>query len=342
MNVATAESRRIPHGVVWGAFGVLAWAAFSILTGGGSAHADDESVSPLGELAGVVSSTLDDTVAPVVEPVVVEVVTPVVQKVAAPVVKPVVQKVVTPVVEKVVTPVAQTVPVVDAIAPAVSDTADAVVDPVTDVLQESPLSQTTAPVLSAVADVPVVGKVLDDLGVTTGVTAIVDAVDATTGLLGDAVDNTVAPIVDDLDLTSPTPIGTLAPIAPVDSAPGNVPVGLDLLVAVVADEGVVPSRASSAFATDGLAFAAFYAATASADPGVDDTSVPTTPAKAAHAPPASTAPTSSAGNGGGHMGDGAQFRANRLEPLRAWTRMHEAPDDELPSSPVADTDVSPD
>ena len=342
VNVATAESHRIPYGVVWGSFGVLAWAAFSILTGGGSAHADDESVSPLGELAGVVSSTLDDTVAPVVEPVVVEVVAPVVQKVVAPVVKPVAQKVVSPVTQTVVAPVAKTVPVVDAIAPAVSDTATAVVAPVTDVLQESPLSQVTAPVFSAVAEVPVVGKVLDDLGVTTGVTAIVDAVDATTGLLGDALDDTVAPIVEGLDPTSRNPISALAPTPTVDGAPGDVPIDLDPSPAVVADEGIIPSRAGNALATDGLHFNAVHAATASADPGADATSVPTTPAMAAHAPPASTAPTSSAANGGGSMGDGAQFRSHQFDPLHSWTRMHEAPDDELPSSPVADADVSPD
>src|SRR5690606_14140674 len=97
---------RIPFAIAWGALGVVAWATFTILASGGSAHAEEEPDRPLDGLTSLVGSTvgagadlaadvLTETVSPVVEtvaPVVTQTVPAIVEPVTtAPVAAEVVQ-----------------------------------------------------------------------------------------------------------------------------------------------------------------------------------------------------------------------------------------------------------
>src|SRR5690606_40255882 len=78
VNVRTAASRRIPFAIAWGALGVVAWATFTILASGGSAHAEEEPDrpldgltslvgSPVGAGAGLAADVPTETVSPAVE-----------------------------------------------------------------------------------------------------------------------------------------------------------------------------------------------------------------------------------------------------------------------------------
>ncbi|WP_214443594.1 hypothetical protein, partial [Mycobacterium tuberculosis] len=80
---ARTTRRGVPTAVLWGGLGALAWAALTVLTGGGSAHADEQPKGPLDSLTSVVSETVTAVTTPVVD----NVVAPVVNHVATPVVQ---------------------------------------------------------------------------------------------------------------------------------------------------------------------------------------------------------------------------------------------------------------
>ncbi|MFS0894683.1 hypothetical protein [Microbacterium sp. 179-I 3D3 NHS] len=351
---ARATRRGIPAGVIWGGFGVLAWAALTALTGGGSAHADEQPSGPLDGLTSLVSETVSAVTAPVT-PVVEQVVAPVapvVQQVVAPV-APVVQQVVAPVQQAapaVVDTVTETVaqaPVVGSVATpvleAVSHTTQAVVAPVTGILTDSPVSQITDPVLDLVTGLPIVGKVVDDLGAIDLIDGVVGIVDDTTGLIGGVVDETVPPVLEAIDPAVPGAAG--GPRAPTSPAvPGRGSAGSGTTAVAVqpssAAASVVPSKRVPGPASDLSASAVIAAEHASGEQPSSPNGGADVPSGAPAGAPVS--PTSSAGPGGSSASVHARLSDVGALPLSAWERASGSTDDALPTSPVADTDVSPD
>jgi hypothetical protein len=330
VNVTTeASRRRIPAGILWGAFGVLAWAAFSIFIGGGSAQADEAPEDPPNPVTSLVSSVVSGTTS-VVAPVVTEVVAPVVQAVVAPV------QTTVPAAVSTVTDAVSAVPVVgpvtSPVVTAVTDTATAVTAPVTEALQEAPVSQVADPILDAVTGLPVAGQLLQELGLLDALHDVVGAVDATTGLIGDVADGTLPPVLGAVDPSTP---GAVPDTAPDVSAPA------------------LPSSSATRAAAPAISAPSSARSIAPWRPGAEEISVlaalQSAPASALHsattpadAPPRPSAPTSSAVSGGGSASDGARIFDADADPLHAWKRTLGASDDVLPTSTVADTDVSPD
>lgn len=352
---ARTTRRGVPHAVLWGGIGALAWAALTVLTGGGSAHADEQPKGPLDGLTSVVSETVTAVTKPVVNnvvaPVVNQVATPVVQEVVAPVVHEVVAPVVThtvapvqeaaPAVVETVTETVTQVPVVgDTAAPvleAVAETTETIVEPVTDVLGSAPVSQVTAPVLDLVGGLPLVGGIVVESGAIDLVENVVDVVDGTAGLIGGVVDETVPPVVEVL-----TPRDPASPQTPEGSVPAGVPPVRDDIPAL--PEAAPAPSASPGTSQDSVLstlapVAAALSAPDSSDTGAGDTApVPFGAPPVAPATPASSSATSA----GGSTSTPARLSEIGATPLRACERAAGARDDALPGAPVADTDVSPD
>ncbi|WP_101847938.1 hypothetical protein [Zhihengliuella sp. ISTPL4] len=352
---ARTTRRGVPTAVLWGGIGALAWAALTVLTGGTSAHAEEQPKGPLDSLTSVVS----ETVTAVTKPVVNNVVAPVVNHVATPVVQevvaPVVHEVVTPVVTHVTAPVQQAAPEVvetvtetvtqvpvvgDTAAPVletVSETADAVVGPVTDLLGSAPVSEVTAPVLDFVGDLPLLGGIVVDSGAIDLVENVVGVVDDTTGLIGGVVEETVPPVVEVL-----TPQVPVAPQTPVDAVPASTVIPrADIAIvppALTSERSSSPTAGHESALRTGSANGATLPATDAHSPAGDPAPVPFGAPPGAPVAPASSSATS----GGGFASAHARLSEIGANPLRAWERAAGAADDALPGAPVADTDVSPD
>jgi len=342
--VTATAPRRILSGVAWGTFGVLAWATLTVLIGGGAAHAEEELQAPLSPLTSLVGSTVDDVsslatpiVAPVVETVVETVVAPVAQQTAPQIVESTVGAVVsTPIVGDSVRPV------LDSVAPITTGAVETVASPLTGALQNAPVSTLTEPVLhtlSGIAD-GTVGEVLTDLGITDALREVVGVVDATADLIGGTAASTVPPV---LGALTPPAASEVPDTEPVAEAP------------VREDESETPSssrdddavvRAASEHATGRMSahvFEQLSAAASDAAVAEPDAVASTRPHENHQAPPASlSTPLPSTGSGGGSHSDAARLGDSAFDPLHTWKRTLGAPDDALPSSPVAGTDVSPD
>lgn len=328
---AQATRRGGPAVALWGGLGALAWAAITVLTGGSSAHADDQSdpslLDGVGSLVSQTVTAVGDTVTAVTQPVVTEIVAPVVTQVVAPVVTEVVapvQEAVPPVVENVSDTVAAVPVVGPATAPvveAVADTAHDVVAPVTDLLQDAPVSQIVAPVQAVLHGIPVVGALVDQLGVNTLLTGVVGVLDDTTALVGGVVENTVPPVLEALVPARPHAVDGQS-IPPVVSSASATPLPAALQGTALPAHAQQPGAASVAPDTSAP----------DADGG------PVLPASG-HSP---AAPVSSAGSGGASALSHARTSDVGFSPLRAVERTSGASDDVLPTSLVADTDVSPD
>lgn len=352
---AQATRRGVPAIALWGGLGVLAWAAITAFTGDGSAHADEQrDPSLLGEVSSVVTAVTEPVVSHVVAPVVNEVVAPVVHEVVAPVVT----EVVAPVVHETVAPIPETVPAVvedvtdtvaevpgvgEVAAPVVetvTDTAQAVVTPVAEVLQDAPVAQIVDPVQDAIAALPVVGGLLRDLGVTPLLDDVVGVVDDTAGTVGEVVENTLPPILVGVDPTVSLPPVVLPPVVVPDpgfsTAPALSPANTvgGSTVSSAASAAQHPRADSSRTALSTPADTARSATAASASGHAEG------PASAAHGGP--LAPTSSAASGGASAASPARLSDAGASALRAEERTPGATDDVLPTSLVADTDVSPD
>lgn len=327
---ARATRRGIPAVVIWGGFCALAWAAFTILVGGGSAHADEQSDGPLDGLTtlveGAVSSVATPVVSQVVAPVVTHVATPVVQAVAAPV-----QQAAPAVVATVTQTVAQ-VPVVGpttiSVVGSVSQAAEGIVDPITDLLTDAPVAQVTDPILDAVTGLPILGGLIDDLGARDLVDAVVGVVDDTTGLIGGVTDETVPPLLGGLEPVQPGTSGSNEP--EVSSAPTPVLARTASASSAFAPIPALSTRPVAPAHTPSVVIDERGALGASSDPP-------------SGAPPgAPVSPISFAGPGGGSHSAHARLSEAGASPLRAWERAVGASDDALPASAVADTDNSPD
>ncbi|MBP3976821.1 hypothetical protein [Microbacterium sp. BLY] len=351
---ARTTRRGVPTAVLWGGLGALAWAALTVLTGGGSAQADEQPKGPLDSLTSVVS----ETVTAVTKPVVSDVVAPVVNQVATPVVQevvaPVVQQVVAPVVRETAAPVQQAAPEVvqtvtetvaqvpvvgDTTAPvldAVADTAEAVVEPVTDLLGSAPVSQITDPVLDLVGGLPIVGGIVVDSGAIDLVGDVVGVLDGTTGLIGGIAEETVPPVLEALTPQDPA--------SPPAAPGGGVPVAAPLIRGAVTPAPSTPVTASTARAGQDSALLAASAAAVASAPGEADAAPGDPSPEPFGAPPGapSIPASSSATSAGGLSAAHARLGDTGVTPLRAWERVSGAVDDALPGAPVADTDVSPD
>ncbi|PCE16214.1 hypothetical protein AUC47_09735 [Microbacterium sp. SZ1] len=331
---AQATRRGVPAAVLWGGVGAVAWAAITILTGGSSAHADEQSDAPLldsvSSLVSQTVSTVGNTVTAVTQPVVTQVVAPVVTQVVAPAVEHVAAPVqqAAPAVVETVTETVAAVPVVGpATAPVVetvTDTAQAAVAPVTDLLQEAPVSQIVRPVQDAVSALPIVGKLVDGLGVNTLVDDVVGVVDETTAVVGGVVENTLPPVLVALD---PTPgIAADRPDSAASAVSSSQARGTRAPASAVGEIAAVPALEPVAV------------------PAAPATSVPATGEENAPSPSHGGSPAIPASAGSGGSSGLSHARLSDVGPfaLRAVERTPGAPDDVLPTSLVADTDVSPD
>lgn len=327
-----ASRRRVPAVILWGGLVVLAWAALTVLVGGGDAHADDDDSTPLAGLSSLVTTTVTEVVDPVVEKAAEAVTT-----VTEPVVESTQQ-----VVEKAAKTVAS-VPVVGSTASdalgTVSQTVSSATDAVTDVVSDAPVSSVVRPVTDTVREVPVVGEVLDELGATDLLDDSAGALDGVVDNLAPVVDGTVPPVVDALDPQHPT-----APTP--DVGEPTLPTGPD---AVLPDDTTADANAD---ATPAIALptndahrtpwsggphpvlsSGDTAASASGIEHPNETS----------APPPGLVPASSAAGPGGSAGGAHPAVHHSASHLHDCGVSAGPPaDSTLPPAPVGDTDVSPD
>lgn len=356
VNVKTIASRRVRGGFAWGAFAVLGWAAFTLLSSTGTAHAEENPDGPLDGITSVVGSTVGAG-AEIAGAVVDDVVLPAVDHVA-PVVTETLPAAAAPVADTVSTTV-QAVPVVrDVVPAAVAPVSDAVVEvaptvtaPVTDLLQDSPASRLTDPVVETARSVPVVGDLLDELSVPDAVAETSAALDATTASLGRTAQAVVPAAVGVVDRAVPSAPADPDPVAPAPSVDPTGPAVTNPEPAALPDaapaarssvlSASVGSPSLSASITAQL-FLDAQRVEASVDALVSNTTdVPGAPVPAAHAPPAAPTAAAPAANGGGVITDAADtFAASAT--TRAMSDARGVTDDDLPSAPVFETDASPD
>lgn len=337
---ARATRRGIPAVVIWGGLGALAWAALTVLTGGSQAHADEQSKGPVDGATSLVSHTLDAVTEPVA-PVVTTVVAPVVKAAVAPV-QQTAPAVVAPVVRTVVN-----APVVgDVVAPAadvVVEAAKPVVRAVTDTVEGAPSSQVVDPIVDAVTELPVVGELAEDLGVVDAVDDLTGMLDDTTDIVGGVVDETVPPVLGTTDPGAP-----ITPVVPVPTDPEEI-IGSPDAVGGPARAGtsvagttslwsrLLDARGSGAAAPSGGALAP--AATAD-DPRAG--AVSDAPSGTPPTGPVLSSASASAASGAGSSSTAARISDGGILPVPAGAGMAGAVDDDIPSSPVTGTDVSPD
>ncbi|WP_341947025.1 hypothetical protein [Microbacterium sp. LWH11-1.2] len=329
MNVR-ATRRGIPTAVKWGGLVALAWATLTVVAGGGTAHADEQSDGPLDGLTSIVGETVSAVTTPVLSDVVAPVVTEVVAPVVTTVVAPVQQE--APAVVSTVTSIATEVPLLGEIAApivqAVSQTAQNAVAPVTDALTRAPVAQITDPILDAVTGLPIVGELVDDVGAADLVRDVIGIVDTATGVIGEAAEETVPPILVSLDPTASVPAEPATPGA------GSAA----QLVTATASARALPSTTPALASASPVVPATIPRGTVS-ERGASD--APSGPSSGA--PPGGPGtPSSFAGSGGGNSSAHARVSDVGASPLRAWERAAGASDDALPTSPVFATDVSPD
>lgn len=342
--IVTANSHRrhrIP-GLAWAAAVVPFAAFFLVLLGGSPAHAADDDpqsgalLSFFGKTVSATTSIAADVTAPVVGAISTPVanVVPVMEQVTSTTtlfVAPVVTAA-SETAGAVVTAVSDTmtaVPIVgptlgsamDTAAGAITDTTGHLVDTVVDLTGQAPLAQLTHPILGLVGALPVVGDLVEDNGLVDLLDIIIGVVDDATDDAGSLIEQVLPPIVNAVD---PDPGEARHPEG---AEPGD-------LNAPAPGSPYTPGL--SIFA--GSAFAALY---------VDENIVtgPATPligTPPAHGPPAAPSSSSSAHVAGSSFHEGARTHAAPFTAPGDSERTPPAPGDDLPTSPVADTDVSPD
>ncbi|MFE1646219.1 hypothetical protein ACFM35_11625 [Microbacterium sp. P01] len=347
METAESHGRHRLVLIALSAVGVaFAWLVISLFGGIGASDARADDSDPSGLLGGVTSlvdevasgatatttQALTQAVTAVVEPAAATVTTTV-----APVAAPVVQ-VVQPTVEPVVAPVAQVVaPVTQVVAP-VTEAVAPVVTAVETVVADVSVGAVAAPVVDAVASVPVVGGVISTLGVDTAVTSTASTidriVDTLTGFVPDAGPVLSAPPV----IGSPV-LGTspLAGLAATGQPMSSMLRGL-ADPAAVAHTTATRQALTSTASTAPLASDASASASASVTPGGG--SEPAAPTL--FPGPCGVGGMSSAGSGSSGSGGAALLAFGPLLVHRAWVRRRAPRDDQVPPAPAASTDVSPD
>lgn len=340
VEIARPRMRRILIALFGTLGAAVAWTALSLFFGGAGAHAAERPMGLLDDLDKLVSTTtsvVTDTVDGVVAPL-------------APAATGGVAQTVTQVAQPVVSTVAS-VPVVGPTASAaVSETVgattatvDAVVAPVVQTLGDEPVGHATRPVLDTLERLPIAGGVVR--GLSPALASGVHGVDSVLGSLGSAAGAAVDPIT-----SIGVDPGTYGPgQPPADGGPGDSSdPGPDCVAPA-------PQSRSAETPTDGAAAIALRVASGWSGHGAwfssGGASGPPvgTPLGSGDPPGGPPGPfsthsssSSSAGSGGG-AGSGAACIADTApQSPRAWGPAAGAHDDALPSSPVFDTDVSPD
>ncbi|MDQ1130061.1 hypothetical protein QE381_002189 [Microbacterium sp. SORGH_AS 888] len=248
-------------------------------------------------------------------------------------------------VTQVVAPVAP--PLTAPLADTVDSTVDTVTGVVADVATSSPVTSVVAPVTDTVQDVvstvtekvPVVGHVVEQLPVEEILAGTVDTVTGTTQVVDGTVQTVVAgapapPVTEpgsDTDPVSPEAAETseldLAPAGnatlPASSAVPSVPAGVPL------------RHTATALPPAGAAFLVSPPQPLVTDEPTGDVpgSPPATPGSGS---------SSSAGQSGGAVGAAATVVPNFAVPREDYAVPRPQADDDLPSSPVFETDTSPD
>lgn len=342
MEIVDSRLRRILFGFFACVGAVIAWTALSLFLGSTHAQAAERSAGLLDDLTSNVTGTVTETVGTVTS-LVDEIVAPVAQTASETVAHTVAQTV-DPVLEVVASVPVVGPPAAELVEQTVStatDTARDLVTPVVDVLGDQPIAHVVDPLLDSLERLPVVGSVLEQ--VRPVATPAVGGVDELLGSIGGTLDGTVDAVAPGGGSTQPA-----EPAQPGDDGSAGVAPGGDS--EAVATSESPDSRASERSSNAIPAVSPAWAATSGNSP--QGTSAPTLGAKgppgSGGAPPgappgsSSTAPTSSANAGGGSAGSVASIADADPLPLRAWERAAGARDDAMPSSPVFDTDVSPD
>lgn len=320
--------RRAPWALLWGALVILGWAVLSSLLGGGTAHAadapDDAPSSLLSKLSSQVKATttavsdlIDDAVQPVADKA-----TDAVQTVAETVTSPVEKAVA-------VVPAPVRAPVTEAVT-ASREVVTTAVEPVVAVVRDAPVARVLKPVTDAVAELPVVGEVIDSLGVPEFIERTGDTVDDVLDIADPVVAVVLPPAVDPgqpgSHVGQPGAVTDAASTAP-EFAPTNAAADRDafpLSALVTGWHGITPDR-------DGVPVTPSVAARdespASSPPG---------------APEDPASPTTSAGPSGSSSGVPANAdESSDLHP-DSWTANGTCSNTVLPPSPAGSTDVSPD
>lgn len=342
METSESHAPRLLAGVLTGLGAAVAWTALSLLFGGAGAHAAERPMGmldDLSDLTSTVTSTVSGTVDGIVSPAVstvagsasqtaTQAVTPVLGAVAsAPVVGPSAASATSTAVDT----------ALDTAATALG-TAGTAVNSVTRALGDEPVVRIAGPLLDSLAELPVAGGAIGGLDPVLG--SVVGGTDAVLGSLGGAVASAVASAVDPV-----VAIGTIA--APTDPVPRD-PSGPRL------DRPGDPTVLSAPTASAAESPLALDALLRPAPPGAEPPSISSAQGPGGGGPLGSTGPpgappgapstssSSSAGSGGGSGGAVACLADSASPSPRAWERANGARDDALPSSPVFDTDVSPD
>lgn len=113
-------------------------------------------------------------------------------------------------------------------------------------------------------------------------------------------------------------------------------------VAAAQESAATPPASTVAAGAGSPPSTALSTPTTAVGAGDDSTHAPPTGLPSSSPPGATVPASSSAGSGGAHGATHVRPSDANTSPLRAGERTPGATDDALPSSPVADTDVSPD
>jgi len=229
----------------------------------------------------------------------------------------------------------------EGVASTVGTVADTTIDTV---VEAEPVSRITGAVVSTVRDVPVVGKVADDLGVTDALDGVGDAVTEVVAGVGHDVGDAVDAVTETVTPPAPVPPTPVLPAAPPprDGGPAPDPSDEDSAtvvddtaatdVAAVAAPGRVPSSSPAALAP------------AAGDAGVGVALIPSErplpPPPPLRALP-STALTSS-GAAGASTAAGIVPSSPSPFAHHAWLRAPGDRETGLPPDPPSAPDVSPD
>ncbi|MCK8610713.1 hypothetical protein [Agromyces sp. C10] len=315
-----------------------AWVVVSLAAGPSSASAEENPkglLGTVGSVVGTVGGTVDTVVDEVVDPVVTSVTAPVTTTVEA----------VQPVAPAPAQPVVEAVPVV---VDTVMDAASGAVDDV-----DAVASETVAEVAGTVGDVAgssPVGSLVDTWDTTVGLLPIVGPV------LDDApLDGLLGPVAGGVDDALGTVVGRFGPLP--DG--GVLPSLPDLGIAPGSTEAVVPLPVETGGAV--LVVAESSVDAQSGAPPGDDSATPAAALTSDSGPPGTAPPlgalapapglaggagtpaggsTSGSAGSGGIAGSDAASAAHDLDAMASLV-LH-AVDDALPSSPIYDTDTTPD
>ncbi len=335
VTTRTYGSHRV-SGIAWAGFAALALSLFLLLIGPSSAQASDDpdeaSPGPASLLGKILSTTVATTVSAVSAPVTgavstaVENLSPVVgevTKTASAVVAPVAEAT-----TEIAGATAQGIPdaaaalsalgaVTEATAGIVTEVVAGSLEALTGLAGDAPLSQLTDPLLGVVGGLPVVGGLVADSGILDVIGTVTDIVDTATGGAGSLIEQVLPPL-----------IGAVTPGEPGDPVPEEIPSPAP---------SSRPALGSDVLATAAAARSSTGAPAGGHSPPRPDRTPP------AHAPPATPSSSSSSAHAGGSSSsDGARPHAPFHSAPGDSARSLRAVDDDLPASPVADSDVSPD